>query len=600
MTLPSGLVLGQDDFTVSIEATDKYGGFFTPIKAGGSFQFKIEVKNNLADTCTVSVRKSTLDDVENWVTIDGNSLVLFPSQTRDFLLKVSVPSNAGDYDYIMKLNFDAYDKDNNHYEFDYRDQIIIVDNSAPETPSFSVSQTSTTIFVNSWYSWDDRSKTYTDLNQSSGIGGIKTYTVAVKNPDGTVKASISKNAADYSYHTFTGLTPNTNYKASVTAIDLAGNPKTLEKAATTVSAAPTNLSAIDVRYFSFTLGWNAMPGATSYEVYDVTGQEAILIGNPTSPLFAVNDLLPGRYYKYAVKSVSAVGKSDMSSTLTVRTLMPYITGPTTICSQETYSIGSYLVGATVQWSYTGKVILTSGQGTSSAVYTKNGDGVGEITAIVTYQGKNITLEPFQVNVGVPLRPYIYDGTTTKTTASVSYVMTYGSPTTSLQLNFIHQPGSFSDNWVTQKGLGSDFDLVDNGAYVIIIPTDVGGGSFTVQGENECGISSPTNVYITIRESGDGGGRDLPVLPTNFTLSPNPATDQITVTLETSETGNAATQSLSSGASFEVQLWEESELIKVVQASGRSVQLPISTLPAGAYYIRVVHNGQSSSHIFFKY
>ncbi len=215
-----GLIYAQD-FTVEIPTTDACANYIKPIKAGGSHQFQIKVKNNTQDTSTVSIDKDAMGaDVSSWVTIDNNSQQLFPSQSKNFLLTINVPVGTCDCDFVMDLYFEAKDKDGDEHQFYYYSQWIIVDNSPPSSPTFSVSQTSTTIFVNSWNSWDNRSSEYTSVNLFSGIGGIKNYTVVIKNPNGSVKASVSKKFSDYNYYTFKNLNPNTNYKASVKAIAL--------------------------------------------------------------------------------------------------------------------------------------------------------------------------------------------------------------------------------------------------------------------------------------------------------------------------------------------------------------------------------------------
>jgi len=72
------------DFTVQIPSTDNCGHYIKPIKAGGSHQFQINVKNNRADTCTVSIDKSAMGTVSIWVSIDNNSQQIFPSQSKNY------------------------------------------------------------------------------------------------------------------------------------------------------------------------------------------------------------------------------------------------------------------------------------------------------------------------------------------------------------------------------------------------------------------------------------------------------------------------------------------------------------------------------------
>ena len=71
-----GAVYAQD-FTVTVPSTDACGHYITPIKAGGSHQFQINVTNNRADTCTVSIDKSLMGTVSSWVSIE-NSFAFSP------------------------------------------------------------------------------------------------------------------------------------------------------------------------------------------------------------------------------------------------------------------------------------------------------------------------------------------------------------------------------------------------------------------------------------------------------------------------------------------------------------------------------------------
>jgi hypothetical protein len=113
--LMSAKVWAQD-FTVIISSTDDYLGYIQPLKAGGSIQFQINVKNNRKDTCTVSINKITMGIPGPWVTIDNNSQVLFPQQSTNFLLTLSIPANTHEGEYTMPLYFNAYDR---NHTFDY-------------------------------------------------------------------------------------------------------------------------------------------------------------------------------------------------------------------------------------------------------------------------------------------------------------------------------------------------------------------------------------------------------------------------------------------------------------------------------------------------
>ena len=289
---------------------------------------------------------------------------------------------------------------------------------------------------------------------------------------------------------------------------------------------------------------------------------------------------------------------------------PTILGSTTVCSSSntTYTINNLPSGATVTWTKSSNLSYVS-KGTNTytvKAISSSVSGSGWVQAEISIG----TCDPITIrkdfNVGSPLRPYIRSGTTIKTTSTVSYNLTYGSSTTSLQLLYVDQSGSsLSSNYITQITSGSDnFQLVDNGTHVIINPTDIGTGSFIVKSENQCGIgSSYTTVNLTITSSnntGDPGGPiELPHLPTDFSISPNPANEYLTVIIDEDETKATTVNSRSSGAKYIVQIWNSSVMVKEVQSNKHAINIPISNLTAGTYYIRIIINGQASSRIFFK-
>jgi hypothetical protein len=382
----AGLVSAQD-FTVKIPSTENYQNYIKPIKAGGTHQFQINVKNNRTDTCTVSIVKSVMGEVASWISIDNNSQEIFPAQSKNFLLTINVPASAGDHDYTLWLSFNAYDKDGFNHSFNYTPQIIIVDNSAPEFVSFSVSQKSTAVTVYSWDSWDARSSFYTGINSNSGYNGIKSYSLILRNPDGTIKASKSIDATStLSAHKFTNLTPNTNYKASVTAIDLAGNSKTTEKLATTAPAPPTGLTFSNTTYIETTLSWNTSAGATGYDVYQLNGSSGSKRNNSpiTGTSYTIDGLNPNSNYQFYVVALSNVGESDKSIDADITTLaLPSIIGSDILCSgSSTFTISNLLSGYTGAWSKSSNLEFISQSGTS-AVFSVVGTGSAWIGAKIT-------------------------------------------------------------------------------------------------------------------------------------------------------------------------------------------------------------------------
>ncbi len=578
LTFLSGLVSAQE-FKVSIASTDDYAGLLKPVKAGGSFQFQIKCKNNRADTCTVSIVKSVMGEVESWVAIDNNSQSLFPSQSKNFLLTVTVPSSAGDHDYTMFLSFNAYDKNGNNHSFDYNAQTIIVDNSVPNAPTFTVSQTSKTIFVNSWNSWDARSSTYTAWNSSSGIGGIKSYTVSIKNPDGTVK-SISKNASDYNYHTFTSLAPNTNYKASVTAIDLAGNSKASEKAATTAPAAPFSLSFSNTTYTGTTLSWAASAGASGYNVYRVIGTTNTKLNSSpvTTTSYTIDNLSPNTSYTFNIIALSGVGPSDRSSNTSVTTLaLPRITGSEYICSGGSpFSLENLASGYTVSWSSSSNIRKSSSSGLS-AVFFSTGGGSGWVDATITSpSGQFLELDQKSVWAGkprissqVPLAYY--------SSGSYNTVCLYKTYKTNMTVS-----GAPYVTWSRIAASPSNTSWYQTGKdvsfyYWAINQTSV----FRVSSSNTCGTTSYEYGFKCLSCDEDPCG---PV----YILGPNPATDKSTVIINIIAPCDGVLVTKSSGFDGYVAIYDIRGVLKKKESftNYNNIELDLSGLENGPHYVEI--------------
>ena len=91
-----------------------------------------------------------------------------------------------------------------------------------------------------------------------------------------------------------------------------------------------------------------------------------------------------------------------------------------------------------------------------------------------------------------------------------------------------------------------------------------------------GVYNPTNPY------------------SEFSLSPNPATDVITIQLEeeTPDNGTVTTQrkALSSSVT-EIQLWSATSLIRTYKTDQSTYQISVSDLAAGMYFVRVIKDGK---------
>jgi hypothetical protein len=98
---------------------------------------------------------------------------------------------------------------------------------------------------------------------------------------------------------------------------------TVSPASGTQPATPANLSASATGPTGILLGWDAVPGATSYVVY----RGAVEIANPTASSYQDNGLLPETSYTYSVAARNSSGTSAPTSVVQASTSAAPATSP---------------------------------------------------------------------------------------------------------------------------------------------------------------------------------------------------------------------------------------------------------------------------------
>ena len=583
LILAAQLQIQAQDFTVEIKSTDDYAGYIKPIKAGGSHPFQIKVKNNREDTCTVSIDKDGMGEVESWVSIEDNSLTIFPEQTVIFLLHITVPTNTIEGLYPMFLYFDAYAKGESHNNsFQYDAQWIIVDNSPPEAPTFSIGQkTSKTLSITSWSSWDQFSNLYT-FETGSAAYGIKEYKIFIETLQGSVVETVIKQPSDVTNYKFKNLTPNVSYNACVTATDLVGYSTTTKKLVTMPPAQPTGLKFSNITYIGATLSWNTSDGATGYDVYKVTGSTNTTLNS--SPVlgnsYIIGNLNPDSLYKFNIIALSNVGPSDRSNDASVTTLvLPKITGSSLQCSGAyTYTIQDLVSGYTVSWNSSSNLYKQSASG-SSANFIKTSDGSGWIGAnIIAPNARVLELTKKDVWIGKPAIP--------KTNPS-------GYPTISMQLGTYFNVAitemkgastSMSPLW-TASGSLEIAHTTPNGCTYNAYTT--GTGNFYVKTRNVCGYSPSGGGTVSVYSGGGGGGGNNPPFPMKLSISPNPANDYIEAYLE-----NLIEEEQLDNEKLHIKIFN-SYSIPVYNGTTQQKKLHINTssFSEGIYYLQVQYKNK---------
>ena len=121
------------------------------------------------------------------------------------------------------------------------------------------------------------------------------------------------------------------------------------------------------------------------------------------------------------------------------------------------------------------------------------------------------------------------------------------------------------------------------------------GAFHIQvsKRNNCGWSGSCNDYGTINPG---------LAP--FSLSPNPATDVVTLKLTEGDDGILSPQGQESTtkgvtSTYEIQLWNGLTMLKSFKTNQPTFQIPIAGLPAGLYFVRVIKDGQTYTEKLIK-
>ncbi len=270
---------------------------------------------------------------------------------------------------------------------------------------------------------------------------------------------------------------------------------------------------------------------------------------------------------------------ELGEKLTLLGILPTISGQSTICNQSTYTIANFPTGASVIWSASNnRLQVISGQGTSSAVFKKNGNGSCTIEANISVAGATIPLEK-TVWVGVPAQP---------TTNPSGYPVIELGLHSILTINISSAPGALGGSYIWDIS-GSIENISSGGNHCVVEAMSYGSGSYSVKSTNNCGtsVSGGGGVYVV-----QGGGG-----PKSVNLYPNPSDNCITVDI-TYLADKINTVQLENN-NYQIQLWQSHNLIKTINTKSLKTEIPISSLKQGYYYVVVIIKGKKYKQHFFK-
>lgn len=123
------------NLTTTVTGAKVTGNLIYPLKATGSLQFTVKVKNNETapngNTYSVSIDKPGMFPFDSWVAIDYNSQSIAPQETKSYLLTLTIPPDQADNDYLLPINLTANLSGVQH-PVSGKLMTIIVDNSQPD------------------------------------------------------------------------------------------------------------------------------------------------------------------------------------------------------------------------------------------------------------------------------------------------------------------------------------------------------------------------------------------------------------------------------------------------------------------------------------
>lgn len=278
----------------------------------------------------------------------------------------------------------------------------------------------------------------------------------------------------------------------------------------------------------------------------------------------------------------------------------FISGPTTICSNGTYTINGLPSDFTVNWRFTNNaLIIASGQGTTTLNVSKNSDSKITLYADIKNNGSTVTTLSKEVFVGTPMlgmmiNPIGADGIEGRwcegmagnkfTIEGKSAVDAYDY----LQVKIYK---------LANNGTKTLAYTNNNFLYGLSIPYTFSNGFYELQvrGVKDCGTSQWLIGQVSAT-SGSGGG----MFPLDMQISYDPSAETLNVTIMEDEGGdelqgiqasiNNNTKTVSDEV-YDVQLWSETAMVRHFTTTDSCFTISMNGLKRGTYILRVSKNGK---------
>ena len=274
---------------------------------------------------------------------------------------------------------------------------------------------------------------------------------------------------------------------------------------------------------------------------------------------------------------------------------PHLSGPASVCDQATYTIENLPAGAIVQWSLSNNNAIILSSTTDKVTLKRRNTGDVELRANI-----RINSNPLNINRNIwlfdpILEASVYDNGIGWHNADMSYGqiglnLYQVTPNRDIHFRINNAPliNIPISNWEWVNYNPNIVSVSHQGGYIAhLTPLREGRARINVRVKQQgCYTNSiALSIEVTSRS--------------HFTLSPNPATDAVTLQLtETDEVSGLSVLSTERSA-YEIQIWSGMTMLRSFRTNEPTFSIPTVGLPAGLYFVHVVKNGQTYTQKLIK-
>jgi hypothetical protein len=306
------------------------------------------------------------------------------------------------------------------------------------------------------------------------------------------------------------------------------------------------------------------PSLTQQEVRNIIEKTTDKVGSYTYTL--------GAGEQASLTWNNQMGYGRVNAYAAVQSALPSISGSSTLCASQTYTISNVSSGATAVWSASPSYAVTiTGSGNSRTV-TTTGDYIGQVTltaVLATACGTVETSMDIWVG-GIPQDKLSIEGDVLACYGN--YVYWVQNNTDIPILEYQWQLPGWGVTWQT-----NNYIYVDIPPYVSFPQT------IEVSVRTECGWQGPW--YLEVWEQSPGCAD--PIWP--LTVSPNPADGTLTVSLADNAAGKQTQDKPVS--TFSAILYDsKGSQHRKGESKGGSLQFDTRELPEGTYFLHIYLNG----------